>query len=155
MLADIIPLVLVVPTCGPDGERKERTHAGRAVSPFAVEDAFLRGDAAEVVDTWAEGGLEDAAFARVGEGAEAGPGGLGRGHRVRVHDAANRVCRGGVPCSPSLGMGGRGVVWGWLGPAQKCFTSGHFPSFPHMDPSKLNRVYLTAGSGSIRVLFDS
>lgn len=48
----------------------------------------MGGDAAEVVDAGAEGGVEDAAFSGVGEGAEAGPCVCaGCGHRVRVHDA--------------------------------------------------------------------
>ena len=59
-----------------------------AAGADAEKDRFLGGDAAEVIDAGAEGGVEDAALSGVGEGAEAGPVvGAGGGHRVRVHDA--------------------------------------------------------------------
>ena len=57
-----------------------------AAGADAEEDGLAGGDAAEVVDAGAEGGVENAAFSGVGEGAEAGPvGGAGGGHWSRVH----------------------------------------------------------------------
>lgn len=83
---EVFAFAFVVTRAGADRLWEERGHAMGAAGADAEEDGLAGGDAAEVIDAGAEGGVEDAAFSGVGEGAKVGPVvGAGCGHRVRVH----------------------------------------------------------------------
>ena len=78
MFEHIIAFRIVVADANAVGLWKQRAHSIGASATDAEEDGFFGGDSSEVVDAWAEGGLEDALFAGVGEGAVFGP--VGGGH---------------------------------------------------------------------------
>ena len=75
---EVFAFAFVVAGACAEGFGEEGGHAVCAAATDAEEDWFFGGDSAEVVDTWAEGGVEDALFAGVGEGAVFGP--VGGGH---------------------------------------------------------------------------
>lgn len=66
---EVVAFAFVVAGACAEGFGEEGGHAVCAVGSDAEEDWFFGGDSSEVVDAWAEGGVEDAVFTGVGEGA--------------------------------------------------------------------------------------